>query len=245
MLGPVGQGLARPDHVVLITPLLDGHGGLSQAAEDCSVEAFVAQLAMKRSPIAILPLTFLFDVECLSAKFFAAQLTLAARPAWRCTEPGRGEYVWWQIDSEVNCGRYATFSDNPNAAKRNCFGCPKKGPAVGYKSSAETDMGDHMPQFRFAMFALLTVAAVSWTAVSALAFSQENLSISGGGSSTFDAPDDQFSNFGRGARPFGSSGPSVQFGAQQGQLAPFGRFQGNGYNAPPPDPYSRPLGNGN
>jgi hypothetical protein len=106
-------------------------------------------------------------------------------------------------------------------------------------------MGDHMPQFRFAMFALLTVAAVSWTAVSALAFSQENLSISGGGSSTFAAPDDQFSNFGRGARPFGSSGPSVQFGAQQGQLTPFGRFQGNGYNAPPPDPYSRPLGNGN
>jgi len=56
---------------------------------------------------------------------------------------------------------------------------------------------------------------------------------------------DRVRYFGRGAQPFGTNGPVVQFGAQQGPLTPFGRFQGNGYNAPPPDPYSRPPGNGN
>ena len=103
-----------------------------------------------------------------------------------------------------------------------------------------------MSHLRLAMLALVTVAAVSWTLVSAHAFSQEKLSTGGTGSSTFADPDDRVSNFGRGAQPFGPNGLSVQFGAQQGPLTPFGHFQGGGFNsAPPPDPYSRPLGNGN
>jgi hypothetical protein len=101
-------------------------------------------------------------------------------------------------------------------------------------------------QVRFATLALFAVAAVSLTAASAWAFTQENLSTTGVGSSTFADPDNPVRNFGRGAQPFGPNGPVVQFGAQQGPLTPFGRFQGSGFNnAPPPDPYSRPLGNGN
>ena len=100
-------------------------------------------------------------------------------------------------------------------------------------------------QFRFAAIALFAVAAVSLTAVSARAFSQENLGSGGGGNSTFADPDQQVNNFGHGVHPFGSNGPAVNFGAQQGQLNPFGRFQGNGFNSQLPEPYSRPLGNGN
>src|SRR5262249_38596860 len=51
-------------------------------------------------------------------------------------------------------------------------------------------------------------------------------------------------NFGRGAQPFGPGSPMVQFGARQGQLTPFSRFPGSGYNSRPPEPYARPLGNG-
>ena len=99
---------------------------------------------------------------------------------------------------------------------------------------------------RFATFALFAVTAVSLATASAQAFSQENLNINGAGNSRFADPDNQGNNLGRGAQPFGPNGPSLQFGAQQqGRLTPFGHFQGNGYNAPPPDPYSRPLGNGN
>ena len=100
-------------------------------------------------------------------------------------------------------------------------------------------------QFRFAVIALFAVAAVSVTAVSARAFSQERSGAGGGENSTFADPDDQVNNFGQGAHPFGSDGPTVQFGAQQGQLAPFGRSQGNGFGSPLPEPYSHPLGSGN
>jgi hypothetical protein len=37
---------------------------------------------------------------------------------------------------------------------------------------------------------------------------------------------------------------ATQFGAQQRPLTPFDRFHGNGYNPPMPEPYARPLGNG-
>ncbi len=96
-------------------------------------------------------------------------------------------------------------------------------------------------QLRFTVIALFAVAAVSLTTASARAFSQENSGAGGGGNSTFADPDEQVNNFGQGARPFGSNGPAVQFGAQQGhQLTPFGHFQSNGLSSPPPDPYSRP-----
>ncbi len=106
-----------------------------------------------------------------------------------------------------------------------------------------------LTQLRFAAVALIAATAVSLTAASAWAFSQENLGAGGAGNSTFADPDDQFTNSAQGAHPFGPSGPVVQFGVQQGPLTPFGRFQGDGYNASPqdslPDRYSRPLGNGN
>ena len=104
-------------------------------------------------------------------------------------------------------------------------------------------------QLRFAVVALIAATVVSLTAASAWAFSQENFQPSGAGNSTFADPDDQFTNSGQGAHPFGPNGPVVQFGVQQGPLTSFGHFPGNGFSAPPadplPDPYSRPLGNGN
>jgi hypothetical protein len=96
----------------------------------------------------------------------------------------------------------------------------------------------------------LAIAAVSMSAPVALAFTQENLSTSGNGSQFAD-PDDQVKNFGQGhgVAPFGQNGPVVQFGVQQGPGAgslysPFNRFQGGMNDGPPPDPYARPLGNG-
>jgi hypothetical protein len=39
----------------MIAPLLDNDGGFSQAAEDLSIEAFVAQLAVERFTVTVLP----------------------------------------------------------------------------------------------------------------------------------------------------------------------------------------------
>lgn len=96
--------------------------------------------------------------------------------------------------------------------------------------------------------AALAIAAVTLSGPAARAFTQENLNVSGDGSSRFADPDDQVKNFGQGARPFGQNGPVVQFGAGagSGSPTPFNRF--NNFNSinsgPPPDPYARPLGNG-
>jgi hypothetical protein len=101
-------------------------------------------------------------------------------------------------------------------------------------------------QLPFAALAL-GIAAVALTAPPARAFTQENLNANQGGS-RFADPDDQVKNFGQGGTQLlGPNGPTVQFGAQPGpgQYSPFNRFQGNGFNNPPPDPYARPLGNGN
>ena len=97
-------------------------------------------------------------------------------------------------------------------------------------------------EFRLATLAFAGLAV--WLASSpACAFSQENLRSGEVGNPAFADPGDQVKNFGTGARPFGPNGPIVQFGAHRGPLNPFGRFQGNNYN-PPPEPYARPLGNG-
>ena len=94
--------------------------------------------------------------------------------------------------------------------------------------------------------AALAIAAL--TSPSARAFTMENLSVDPG--SRFADPDNQVKNFGQGTQgmqPFGQNGPIVQFGGGQspiGPMGPFGRFQSNGFNNPPPDPYARPLGNG-
>jgi len=88
---------------------------------------------------------------------------------------------------------------------------------------------------------LFAAGILSLTVGSAWAFSQEMVLPGSGGSSTFSDPDNH--NSGQSARPFGSNGPSVQFGVQQGPLTPYGRS--NGYNTTTPDPYYRPLYNGN
>jgi hypothetical protein len=95
-------------------------------------------------------------------------------------------------------------------------------------------------QLRFATLALFAVAAVSLTAASAGAFSQENGGAGGDSNSTFADPDEQVNIFGHGAgaQPFGSSG-SVQFDAQQSRLNAFKHFQSNGLTSPP-DPLTRP-----
>jgi hypothetical protein len=77
------------------------------------------------------------------------------------------------------------------------------------------------------------------TAASAWAFSRETV-FPDGGNYSFGDPDKQPTtsdnhSSSQGSRPFGSSGPVVQFGVQQGPT--FG--QSNGYNTP--DPYYRSL----
>ena len=95
-------------------------------------------------------------------------------------------------------------------------------------------------QLRFATIALFALAAVSLTAASAGAFTQENGGTGGDSNSTFADPDEQVNIFGHsaGAQPFGSSG-SVQFDAQQGRLNAFKHFESNGLTSPP-DPLTRP-----
>jgi hypothetical protein len=100
-------------------------------------------------------------------------------------------------------------------------------------------------QLRLAV-GLCAAGILTLTVASAWAFSQQTVSPTDGGNYNFGDPDKQIadpdnSNSGQGARPFGSSGPTVQFGVQQNPSAVFGR--GNGYNSTP-DPYFRPL-NGN
>jgi hypothetical protein len=89
---------------------------------------------------------------------------------------------------------------------------------------------------------LFTVGLFLLTAASAWAFSRENV-LPDGGNYSFSDPDKQPTTSdnqtsSQGARPFGSSGPVVQFGVQQGS----GFGQSNRYSTP--DPYFRPL-NGN
>jgi hypothetical protein len=84
---------------------------------------------------------------------------------------------------------------------------------------------------------LFAASMLSLSAGCAWAFSRETVSPDGGNYS-FGDPDKQItssdsSDSGKGTRPFGSSGPTVQFGVQQGSVTTFG--QGNRYNTP--DPY--------
>ncbi len=93
---------------------------------------------------------------------------------------------------------------------------------------------------------MISAAAVSLSVASAWAFSQQNLQSGGTGGAAIADPDDQFSNSAPGAQPFGSNGPTLQFGVHQGSVSPFGGFQDDDhYNGSPPDPYFHPLGNGN
>jgi hypothetical protein len=100
----------------------------------------------------------------------------------------------------------------------------------------------HLRSAAVALFAMAVAYAV-WAVPSAQAFTMENLS-TGGNTTRFAEPDGPANNFSRGAQPFGPGGPMVHFGARQGQLTPFSRSPGAGYNSTPPEPYARPLGNG-
>jgi hypothetical protein len=98
-----------------------------------------------------------------------------------------------------------------------------------------------MTQLGFA--AALAMGALS-LAQSAQAFTMETIGGNSDGSSRFADPDDQVKNFGQGSgmHLFGPGGPTMQFGAQQGGLSPFG-FRGPmtpGFASPqaPPDPYN-------
>ena len=89
---------------------------------------------------------------------------------------------------------------------------------------------------------LFAAGMLSLSAGCAWAFSRETASPDGGNYS-FGDPDKQITgsdsgNSGQGStRPFGSSGPTVQFGVQQGPVSTFG--QSNRYTTP--DPYFQPL----
>jgi len=103
---------------------------------------------------------------------------------------------------------------------------------------------------RMMQFAVSVVAAgiLALTVTSAWAFSQQTVSPGDGGNYNFGDPDKQIAdpddqNSGQGTRPFGSNGPTLQFGVQQGSGSTFDR--GNGYNTSLPDPYFRTLNNGN
>jgi hypothetical protein len=87
------------------------------------------------------------------------------------------------------------------------------------------------------------------TATGARAFTQETVSPgSNGGNYDFGAPSKQITdpdnqNSSQGTHPFGSNGPTFQFGVQQQGSGAFNRS--NGYNNSLPDPYFRTLNNGN
>ena len=98
---------------------------------------------------------------------------------------------------------------------------------------------------RFATVGVFAVAVVSLTAASASAFTFETVKPPGDANSSFTDPDNH-TNFGPGAQPLGPNGPTVQFGVQQGSAGSFNRFQGSGFNAPPPpDPYYGALNSRN
>jgi hypothetical protein len=93
---------------------------------------------------------------------------------------------------------------------------------------------------------LFAAGVVLFTAASAWAFTRENVSPDGGNYS-FGDPDKQpttsdNNSSSQSTRPFGSSGPTMQFHVQQGPTSTFG--QSNRYNTTP-DPYFRSLQNGN
>jgi hypothetical protein len=87
--------------------------------------------------------------------------------------------------------------------------------------------------------AVALVAALVLAAPSAWAFSTENLNTGQNGNSRFADPDDQVKNFGQGPQPFGANGPTLQFGAGSVYSRP-----GFAPTPTPPQPYAKPLGNG-
>ncbi len=90
---------------------------------------------------------------------------------------------------------------------------------------------------------LFAASMIVLTTASAWAFTRENV-LPDGGNYSFGDSDEKTtksdnSSSSQGTRPFGSNGPVVQFGVQQGN----GFGQSNRYTTP--DPYFQPLRSGN
>jgi hypothetical protein len=84
----------------------------------------------------------------------------------------------------------------------------------------------------------IVVGVVSLAAPAAWAFTLETIGGDASGGSRY--LDQQNSN--QGVRPFGSGGPTLQFGAQQGVQSPFAHGPAAGFGSsasqPPPQPYN-------
>ena len=98
-------------------------------------------------------------------------------------------------------------------------------------------MGPTLSVGVFAAGMIMLATASAW------AFTRENV-VPDGGNYSFGDPDNKTTKSDNGSssqssRPFGSNGPVVQFGVQQGS----GFGQSNRYNTP--DPYFQPLRSGN
>jgi hypothetical protein len=88
----------------------------------------------------------------------------------------------------------------------------------------------------------VAAAIVSLMASSAGAFSLETIGGDGSGGSRFSGPDTLTNS--QGVRPFGSGGPTMQFGVQPGVQSPFSHGPASAFGSsslssqPPPQPYN-------
>ena len=95
---------------------------------------------------------------------------------------------------------------------------------------------------------LFAAGILSLNAASAWAFDQQTIVSPGSGYSTAPDPNNKLTDpdnrdSGKGVRPFGSDGPTLQFGVQRGPSSTFG--WSNGRSNATPDPYHMPFLNGN
>ena len=100
-------------------------------------------------------------------------------------------------------------------------------------------------QFRFAAAHLVAGAMIVLTTAAASAFNQQT--IAPNGNYNFDyGPLDGKTKSDDNANKSDPDSPGLHFGIQSGQTGQFGfhSFGGNS-NESPPEPYARPLGNGN
>lgn len=74
----------RPDGVVFPPPAFDEHLGLPERVEDLSFQQLVAELAVERFDVAVLPGTARFDVERLDVDPLEPLPDLGRRELRRC-----------------------------------------------------------------------------------------------------------------------------------------------------------------
>ena len=89
--------------------------------------------------------------------------------------------------------------------------------------------------------AALAIAAISLAGSAASAFTLETIGGDSTGGSRYSDQSNSTSTLGTAGRLFGSGGPMVQFGVQQGPQSPFSRTPGAAFGPSqqtPPDPYN-------